>query len=180
MAHIPGPISPPQASEYNPYYYEYIRRVPSGDVLALMQNQIADSCALLSGLSEEQVSFRPAPGEWTIKQIIGHLIDSERIFSYRALRFARRDSSPLPGMEPNPYVENAHFDQQNLRDLTDELMLVRRSSIMLFRGFSADDLLQIGVASGNPISVRALIYICAGHEHHHMESIRKVYLGMEQ
>lgn len=180
MTPISGLISPPQEGEYNPYYYEYIRRVPSGDVLALMQNQIANSCALFSALSEEQASFRPAPGEWTIKQIIGHLIDSERIFSYRALRFARRDSSPLAGMEPNPYVENAHFDQQSLADLIEEFALIRRASIMLFRGFSAYDMLQIGVASGNPISVRALIYICAGHEHHHMESIRNVYLGMEQ
>lgn len=172
-------ITPPQPDEYNPYYHEYIRRVPAGDVLAFMQSQLAATCKLLGELSEAQLSFRPAPGEWTIKQIIGHLIDSERIFSYRALRFARRDCTPLPGMEPNPYVDHAHFDQQSLSDLLEEFSLVRRSSILLFRGFSADDLIQIGVASDNPISVRALIYICAGHEHHHLESIRMVYLKME-
>lgn len=175
MTKLTTRIQLPQSDEYNPYYYEYIRRVPPGDVLTIMQAQLADTCTYLSGLSKEQVSFRPAPGEWTIKQIIGHLIDSERIFSYRALRFARRDPSPLLGMEPNPYVENAHFDQQSLSDLLEEFSVVRRASILLFQGFSIDDLLQVGVASNNPISVRALIYICAGHEHHHLESIRTVY-----
>lgn len=163
--------------EYNPYYHQYIRLVPPGDVLAFLQAQPAGVCELLSTLSEEQLSFRPAPGEWTIKQVIGHMIDIERIFSFRALHIARRDGNPLPGMQPDPYVAHAHFDAQALNDLLEEFSTVRRASIQLFRGFSAEDLLQVGVASGNSISVRALISICAGHVEHHLESIRTVYLN---
>ena len=171
-------ISPPAEGEYNPYYYEYIRRVPPGDVLAFLETQLNQTLDLLRGLSDEQVQAYPAPGEWNIKQIMGHLCDTERIFAYRALRIARGDKVPLPGFEQNPYVENGGFEQRSLADLLDEFAAVRRSSLLLFRSFSPEAVLQIGTASDNPVSVRALIYCCAGHEHHHLESIRTVYLGM--
>ncbi len=95
-------IAPPQPGEYNDFNWEYIRRVPAGDVLQFMETQVAETVALLGGLSEEQVLARPAPGEWNIKEIIGHLCDGERVFSYRALRFARGDQTPLPGFDPGP------------------------------------------------------------------------------
>lgn len=170
------PINPPQAGEYNPYYHEYIRRVPAGDVLAFMAQQHAETLALLRGVSEEQASARPAPEEWNIKEIIGHLSDTERIFSYRALRFGRGDETELSGYYQNPYVENGHFAARSLADLLDEFTAIRQATLFLFRNFTNADTARVATAGGNPISVRALIYIVAGHEHHHLESIRTVYL----
>ena len=170
-------ISKPLEGEYNPYYHEYTRRVPAGDVLLFMETQLAETLVLLRGLSEAEVTARPAPDEWNIKQIVGHMSDTERIFAYRALRFARGDETDLPGYYQNPYVENGHFEERSLADLLDEFVAIRKSNLYLFRNFITEDTLRSGIVSGNPISVRALIYICAGHEHHHMESIRTVYLG---
>jgi len=171
-------IQPPAASEYNPYYHEYIRRVPEGDVLAFLETQLRSTLALLSKLSEDQAGARPDPDEWSIKQIIGHICDSERIFAYRALRFARGDETELPGFYQNPYVENGHFDERPLADLLDELATIRKANLYLFRHLTPADSERSSIASGNPMSVRALIYAIAGHEHHHVESIRTVYLGM--
>jgi uncharacterized damage-inducible protein DinB len=172
------PIQPPQEGEYNPYYHEYIGRVPEGDVLTFMQKQHAETLALLGGLSEEQASARPAPEEWNIKEIIGHLSDTERIFSYRALRFGRGDETELPGYWQNPYVENGHFNERTLADLLDEFSTIRKASLYLFRNFTAEDTERIYIASSNLMSVRALIYVIAGHEHHHLESIRTVYMSV--
>ena len=171
-------ITPPAEGEYNPYYSAYIRRVPEGDVLAFLEMQLHHTVELLGGLSDEQASAYPAPGEWNIKQIVGHLSDTERIFAYRALRIARGDVVPLPGFNQNPYVENGGFEQRNLADLLDEFVSVRCSSLFLFRSFPPEAVLRMGTASDSPISVLALIYCCAGHEHHHLESIRTIYLGM--
>lgn len=171
-------IAPPVEGEYNPYYYEYIRRVPEGDVLAFLETQLSHTMAFLGGLSDERADASPAPGEWNIKQIIGHLSDTERIFAYRALRIARGDSVPLPGFNQDFYVENGGFERRSLADLLAEFATVRRANLILFRSFSPEAVLGMGTASDSPVSVRALIYCCAGHEHHHLESIRTVYLGM--
>lgn len=169
-------ITPPQAGEYSDFNYEYIRRVPAGDVLLFMETQFAQTMALLRGISQAQAEMRPAPGEWTIKQIIGHMSDTERIFAYRALRIARGDETPLPGFDQDPYVANGNFDQRSLTDLLDEFAAIRQSNLYLFRNFTGADAQRLGTASNHPISVRSLVYMCAGHEHHHMESIRNVYL----
>lgn len=171
-------IQPPAANEYNAYYHEYIRRVPAGDVLAFLETQLRSTLALLSALSDAQASARPAPEEWNIKEIVGHLSDSERIFAYRALRFARGDETELPGFYQNPYVENGHFNERTLADLLDEFATIRKANLYLFRHLTIADSERSGIASGNPMSVRSLIYAIAGHEHHHVESIRTVYLGM--
>lgn len=107
--------------------------------LAFMQKQHAETLALLGGLSEEQASARPAPEEWNIKEIIGHLSDTERIFSYRALRFGRGDETELPGYLAKPYVENGHFNERTLADLLDEFSTIRKASLYLFRNFTAED-----------------------------------------
>ncbi len=173
-------ITPPQVGEYSDFNYEYIRRVPASDVLVFMKTQFAESMSLLRGLSQEQTEMRPAPGEWTIKQIVGHMSDTERIFAYRAMRIARGDETPLPGFDQEPYVANGNFDQRNLTDLLDEFAAIRHSNLYLFSNFTSEDAQRLGTASNHPISVRSLIYMCAGHEHHHMESIRKVYLKMSE
>jgi hypothetical protein len=171
-------IQPPAEGEYSAYHHKYVRRVPAGDVLALLETQLTETLALLQGLSDEQACARPAPEEWNIKEIIGHISDSERIFAYRALRFARGDETELPGFYQNPYVENGHFTERNLADLLDEFVTIRKSTLLLFRNLTPADTERCGIASGNLVSVRALIYISAGHEHHHLESIRTVYLGL--
>jgi len=171
-------ISAPVEGEYLPYQDDYIRRVSSDDVIELLAAQIQTSLALLRPLSEEVVMRRPAADEWTIKEIIGHLIDSERIFTYRALCFARGEQAPLPGFEQDPYVVAGKFNQRTLQDLCDEFATLRQATLALFRTFTPEDITRKGIASDHPSSVRTWIYICAGHEQHHMESIRTVYLGL--
>jgi len=168
-------ISKPNSDEYLAYYGEYIHRV-QGDWYEFIDQTHADFKATLSGLSEAQSEMRPGPNEWNIKEIIGHLSDAERIFSYRALWIARKDTTPLPGMEPNPFVEAGEFSTRPLADLLQEYETVRAASLSLITTFSEDALLRIGTASNNTISVRALAYIIAGHEYHHLESLKKVYL----
>jgi hypothetical protein len=173
-------ISVPVAGEYVPYQYEYIRRVPTGDVLGFLDRQLDDALPLLRGLDEATVMRRPAPGEWTIKEIIGHMADSERIFTYRALCFARGDQAHFPGFEQDEYVATANFNARTLTDLCDELAAIRQATLCLYRSFSPAAILRQGIASENPSRVRTWIYITGGHVDHHMESIRRDYLGLGQ
>lgn len=172
-------ISRPDPTEYLPMQYEYIQRVQTEDVLTMLEEQIVESLALLRALSEEQVMMRPAPGEWNIKEIIGHMADTERVFAYRALCFARGDQTPLPGFDQDEYMIDAHFSERSLADLCDEFAAVRQATLTLFRSFTPDIVLRKGTANNSMSSVRTWVYCCYGHEHHHMESIRTVYLDLE-
>ena len=169
-------ISRPDPSEYLPYQIEYVKRVQSEDVLTMLATQIGESLALLRGLTDEQVLYRPAPDEWNIKEIIGHMADTERIFAYRALCFARGDQASFPGFDQDEYMVDADFDGRTLADLCDEFAAVRQATLCLFRSFTPELTLRKGHANNTVSSVRTWIYCCAGHEHHHMESIRNVYL----
>lgn len=171
-----SPIPRPAADEYLAYYGKYIALVPDGDLLAQLQHQNAVTTALLNGLTPAQGEFAYAPGKWTVKEVIGHLIDAERIFSYRALRFARADETPLATFDENMYVPNGKFGLRTLADLADEFQCVRGASIHLARHLDAVALSRRGPASGNPVSVRALLYIIAGHELHHVALLRERYL----
>lgn len=173
-------ITKPDPNEYLPMQFEYIRRVSSEDVLAILEQQIHESLSLLRGLSDEEVSFRPAPGEWTIKEIIGHMSDTERVFSYRALCFARGDQAAFPGFDQDEYMVDANFNERTLADLCDEFAAVRQATLCLFRSFTPELTLRKGNANNTVSSVRTWIYCCAGHEHHHMESIRTVYLHQSE
>lgn len=170
-------IPRPQADEHSAYYARYIAKVPDGDLVSLLREQAMETVALLQGLSPEQANYAYAPGKWTVKEVIGHLTDAERIFGYRALRFARQDPTELPGFDENAYVTNANFGARSLADLLEELQVVRASSIHLAKNLDADALARRGSANGNPISVRALFYIIAGHERHHAELLRERYLS---
>jgi hypothetical protein len=169
-------IAPPDASEYAPYYGRYITLVGGHDVVAALEDQPRETLALLSTLSEEQGDFRYAPDKWSIKEMLGHLIDAERVFSYRALRFARNDGTPLASFEQDDYVRAGGFDDRPLGDLIEEFVCVRRATVWLFRPLSAEAWMRRGVASGNPVSVRALAYVIAGHELHHRRVLREKYL----
>jgi hypothetical protein len=166
----------PDPTEYLPYYGKYISLVPQGEIVETLLQQIYPTLSSLRGLSEEQGAYRYAPDKWTIKQVVGHLIDTERVFAYRALVFARNDKSELPSMEQNPYVEFSNVNNCNLGELLDEFECVRHSTVYLFRHFSQDAWTRRGVASGAQVSVRALAYIIAGHELHHVNILKTRYL----
>ena len=167
----------PQASEYAPYYETYIRHVSDEDVQRALGAQIEATLATLRGVSEERSLLRYAPGKWSLREVVGHLCDAERVFAYRALRFARGDRKELQGFDQEPYVAAAHSDARPWAELLEELQLVRRTSVLLFRGFDDEAWQRSGVASGNEVTVRALGYTIAGHELHHMAIVRERYLA---
>ncbi len=169
-------IGKPNDTEYLPYYGRYISLVPDGDLLAILGRQLEETLALLQTVPEGQASFRYAPDKWSIKQVVGHLIDGERVFAYRALRFARNDKTALPGFEENDYIVNASFDNYPLNDLAAEFESVRKSSLFLFKHLDQAAWTRIGTASDSEVSVRALAYIIAGHELHHRNILIDRYL----
>ena len=169
-------ISKPAAGEFAPNYGRYIDLVPDGDVMGTLATQIHGTVATLHTISDADSLKRYDTGKWSIREIVGHLIDTERVFAYRALRFARNDRTPLPGFEQDDYVASAHFDTRPWAGLIAELEALRQSNIHMFRGFDVEAWRRTGVASGNPISVRALAYLIAGHERHHMRELREKYL----
>jgi hypothetical protein len=163
----------PQPGEYAEYYERYISLVPEGDILAVLNTQLDDTASLLREVSETVGNTRHPPYTWSVKEVVGHLIDGERVFGGRAFRFARGDSTPLPSFDENAYVREGNFDTRTVRDLAEEFEAVRRSNLYLFRQLSGDRWLRTGVASDNTVSVRALAYIIAGHMRHHMAILRK-------
>jgi uncharacterized damage-inducible protein DinB len=166
----------PEADECSPYYFTYIHRVPDGDIVHALQTQHTDIHSLLQHTTEAKASAQPAAGEWSIKQVIAHLSDAERLFSFRALWFARGEQSELPGMEPNPWVDITDSNGRSLRDLLAEFDQIRAATLSLFANLDAAAWQRRGIASGNVMSVRALAWIIAGHELHHNQSLREVYL----
>ena len=168
-------IPRPAAVEYAPYYGRYIDKVPEGDLLGTLEDQARETQTLLAGLSDAKALHRYAPGKWSVKEVIGHVTDAERVFSYRALRFARADSTPLPGFDENAWVPPGNFDARALKDLAAELDAVRRATIALFRGLDPAALARGGTASDNPVSVRAIAWIIAGHERHHVALLHERY-----
>jgi len=169
-------IARPGTDEYAPYYGTYIGKVPEGDLRSMLSSQLTETLALIRSIPESRGGHRYAPDKWSIRQVLGHLADSERIFSYRALRIGRGDPTPLPGFEQDDYVPTGRFDDRTLRDLADELGAVRQATIHLFAHLDEAALERRGTASGKPVSVRALAYIIAGHELHHVGILKTRYL----
>ena len=165
----------PTADEYFAYYGQYINLLPTGNILEQLEEQIKQTRTLLALLTIEQATYRPKPDDWNILEVIGHLADSERVFAYRALCFARTDPTPLPSFDQDRFMTNAQFAKRGLADLLDELTVVRQASLFLFRHLTGEAWLRQGIASDNPISVRALAYIIAGHELHHVADFRQRY-----
>ncbi len=167
----------PTPDEYAPFYEKYITLVPEADALLAIERQLEDALPWLRGLGEAQGALRYAPGKWSVKQVIGHVIDSERVFAYRAMRIARADRTPLPGFDENAFVAAAAFNRLPLRTLVDELELLRRSNLAMFRGLDEKAWLCRGVANDHEVSVRALAFIIAGHGRHHVAILKKRYLA---
>ena len=168
-------ISKPVASEHAPYYSRYIDMVPDGDILGTLAAQIGVTLTELRKISEQDSLHRYAQGKWSVREIVGHMIDTERILAYRALRFARNDQTNLPGFEQDDYIDAANFNERPWSDLIDEFYAVRRSNIAMFRGLAEEAWTRTGVANDTPMSVRAAAYIIAGHERHHLGIIREKY-----
>ncbi len=166
----------PGANEHAPYYASYIAEAPDGDLVDHLERRGRDFAALLRGLPETKGDHRYAPGKWTIKDLVQHLCDAERVFAYRILRFSRNDGTALPGWDENIYAANAAADQRKLGDLADEFEAVRRSTVALLRPLSDDQMARSGMANNNPVTARAIAWIIAGHAVHHESVLRERYL----
>ena len=165
----------PDPSEYEEYYQIYTSRVPDGDVLDILESQVGDTLHALAGVEPERETFRYEPGKWSIREVVGHLTDTERVFAYRALSFARASPDPLPPMEQGDWaaVSNAH--DRPLAHLAAEFGALRMANVRMFRGFDDETWLRRGTASGFDFTVRSFPWILAGHEIHHVRVLEERY-----
>jgi hypothetical protein len=170
-------IAPPLRTEYPPYFQQYMNELPPGDILPLMRRQIADVSALLGSLSDQQALHRYAPGKWSVKEVVGHMIDAERVFTYRAMCFARGERQSLPGFDEDAWIASADFDGRALRSLLDELRQVRAASLAMFEGMGPNTLDRRGIANNRVTTVRSVPFILAGHVQHHTRILRERYLA---
>jgi uncharacterized damage-inducible protein DinB len=166
-------ISRPNRNEYADFYANYISKVPDGDLLNFMDLQPAEFDGLVNDLSDAQATQPLAPGKWSVKQVLGHLCDTERVHSYRVLRFARGDKTELQGFEQDDYVAAANSNSRSTDELLAELKSVRKATLSLLESLTTEDSTRSGVANGKSISVRAMAYVIAGHAQHHLELLRK-------
>jgi uncharacterized damage-inducible protein DinB len=166
----------PSAYEYADYYESYVKLVPAGNMADILERQMKETVRMLSSLSETQSEYRYATGKWSIKEVIGHITDTERIMSYRLLCIARGETISLPGYDENKYVKEADFDKQTLKELLDHFACVRQATIHLLKSLSDDALLRKGTANNSEVTARALLTIIAGHELHHRNIIKERYL----
>lgn len=170
-------FSLPSTDEYAPFYGDYVERASRReDLYQALSDQIGELRSALGALSDQQARFRPGPREWSIKEVMGHINDVERVFSYRLLRISRNDQTPLPGFEQEDYVRAAGFDDHPLEDLLAEFEHLRRANSLAIQHKSAEALERRGMASGYPVSARALVYMLVGHVDHHLASLQEKYL----
>jgi hypothetical protein len=166
-------MSRPGPTEYAPYYEKYLALVPEDDILVALEGELGATLALLRSVPTAEADVRHPPYTWTIKEVVGHLTDCERVFGYRALRIARGDPTPLAGFDENAYARAADADRHPLAELAEEFEVVRRSHIWLFRHLAEECWARTGVANETGVSVRALAYILVGHERHHTAIVRR-------
>ncbi|HEX5386449.1 MAG TPA: DinB family protein [Gemmatimonadales bacterium] len=176
--HMPvAALARPEPGEYDPFYEQYLVELTADDVLPVLASQLEETVAPLAALSDAQANFRYALGKWSVKEVVGHLADADRIFTYRALCIARGDKTPLPSFDEEAYVNGAGFERRSLASLVDELRAARASTLALFRSLDPETLRRRGVVSGREVTARALGAIIAGHERHHARVLRERYLA---
>lgn len=168
-------MSRPEKTEYAEYYETYVSLVDETDIVSALQNQPAEIENLFAGVAEERGAYAYAEGKWSIKELVGHLIDGERIFSYRAFRFSRADETALAGFEQDDYITHGNFNNRTLADLIEEFSLLRRANNLLFENLSAEAWERTGVASEAEVSVRAIAFILVGHVRHHLNVLKTRY-----
>ncbi len=169
--------SRPDKTEYNPFYETYVSLVPESEILAALESQIEQTRALLSAISEEKSLYRYGPDKWSIRQVIGHMIDGERVFAFRAFTFSRADTVQLSGFDENQYVSQADSDQVSMTDLIAEFVALRTANVLMFKHLTANAWAREGVASNNRVTVLALAYILVGHVRHHSKILQERYLS---
>jgi uncharacterized damage-inducible protein DinB len=168
-------IEKPGPSEYAPFYAGYIAAIADGDILETLENQASELRQLAAAIPADRETFRYGEGKWSVREVFGHMIDAERVFSYRLLRFSRGDETPLSGFDENHFVAASHFDQRPLADLVEELALLRQANLRLLRSLVPEAWTRTGTANNHPVSVRALAFIMAGHVRHHLNILRDRY-----
>jgi len=169
-------IAPPDSTEFAPYYVTYVSQVPEGDIRTILETQETDTLKLLRGIPEDRSLHRYAPDKWTIREVVSHINDTERMFVFRAMWFARGFDSALPSFNQDVAMRGAGADARTLASHVDEFRAVRGATVTLFRNLPDEAWALHGVASGNPFTVRALAYITAGHAAHHVRLLRERYL----
>ena len=165
----------PKLEEYAPYFEKYISKVPDGDILEILENQCSETLDLLESVPEEKQKSSYAPGKWTLRESLAHLIDTERIFAYRLLRISRNDKTPLPGFEQDDFVSNSDSNNREWEDLLEDYESVRMATLSLVRQINGDWWDRTGNSSGHELSARAAAFIIAGHERHHLQIFREQY-----
>ena len=170
------PIARPAPDESAQWYAGYIAQVPGDDALAVLVASRATTTALLAGIPAGKEGFRYAAGKWSVREVVGHVSDAERIFCYRLLRISRGDATPLASFDENLYVPEGRFEERSLADVAAELVTVRDATLSLLRSLDPARLERRGIASDKPVSARAIAWIIAGHELHHMRVLREKYL----
>jgi Mycothiol maleylpyruvate isomerase N-terminal domain. len=170
-------IGKPEDSEYAPYYGRYIQLVQGEDIIKTLSSQIDNTVWFLRTIPDTKGDYRYAPDKWSIKEVVGHLIDTERVFAYRALSMARADKAALPGFEQDDWVRAARSGNQQLAELISEFECVRRSNLYFFQHLDEEAWMQRGTASGREFTVRAIAYTIAGHERHHFQILQTRYLS---
>ena len=166
----------PKTGDYPPYCDSYISLLEGDDIIRILEDQMVSSGTFLRTFSEEKANFAYETGKWTVKEVVGHVLDTERIMAYRALSFARGEKQPLPGFEQDDYVAEGNFSLRTLSELISEFNLARESNMILFKSFTNDMLKRSGIANGYKMTVLALLYIIAGHEKHHIKILKERYL----
>jgi len=166
----------PNRNEYADYYHTYVGKVPDGDIVERLEAQCSEMESLAASIGEEKGNYRYAEGKWSIKEVIGHVNDVDRVFGYRMVAFARGDSTPIPGMEQDDWVREANFDARALADLAAEFVAIRRGLVALCRSLDDEALMRTGTASGVEFTARAVPWVLAGHVLHHLAVIRDRYL----
>ncbi len=169
-------MSRPDLNRIPEWYHNYIHSTEGDDLLQLLTDQLEEFSGFLKDIPNEKRDHRYAPGKWTIRDLVQHILDAERIFAYRALRFARKDATPIPGFNENDYAENAKAGSREWNEMIGEFKLTRGSNIILFRSFDEEQLEASGISGGNSIYVRALGFILVGHINHHVRIIKERYL----
>lgn len=166
----------PLESEYDPYYAPYLAAVPDGDVIGVLVRQCGLTVDFIESIAPDKATFRYAPDKWSVSEVLGHVVDTERVFSYRALRIARGDKTPLAGMDQNDFIAGTDFNARGLTSLSREFQFLRSANIELFESFTDEMLDRRGIASGLEFSARALMYLTAGHAIHHIRVLKERYL----
>lgn len=167
--------SKPDRGAYPEFYHGYISSVPEGNVVAFLENQIPDFVSFLRSLQDESMSYSYAPGKWTVAEVIGHIMDVERVMAYRILRFSRNDQTPVPGFEEDDYVRNCNHSTRHKVSFAEEFEVLRQANLFLIKNLSEEQAGFTGVANGGVISVKALIFILAGHLTHHRNILKERY-----